>query len=105
MSVSVAASATTPGTCPSLVAARSMASMWETVPAAALVGAWARAIAGGPKPTAPMAATFAVAVTISRRLGRWIMLIYTLRSDIRLKWRHNAAPRRGLFLSPLWGGG
>src|SRR5258705_11385245 len=105
MSVSGAANAKTPGASPAFVGARSMASIREAAPAPGRRGGWARAIAGGPKPTAPMAATFAVAVTTSRRLGRWIMLIYTLRSDIRLKWRHNAAPRRGLFLSPLWGGG
>src|SRR5258708_34375311 len=78
MPVAAGANATTPGTSPALGAARSMASMWENVPAADGAGAWARdgwarAVAAWPTPTAPMAATFAVAFTISRRLGRWIM--------------------------------
>src|SRR5262245_3891148 len=73
MSLSVAANATTPGTPPALVAARSTASTREYAPPAGLVGAWARAMAGRPTPNRPVATTFAAAVTISRPLRRSLM--------------------------------
>src|SRR5262245_39345909 len=70
---SVAASATMPGISAAAVAARSTASTWENAPAAGLAVAWARATAGSATPDVPISASFAVAVTTSRRLGRWAM--------------------------------
>src|SRR5580692_3467350 len=86
MPFSVAAKATTPGTSAALVAARSAVSIWETVPGWCLVGASARARVALRRANAPNALS-AVVLTISRRLGRWIMT-GSLRTGMQ---RHTAA--------------
>src|ERR1700686_512186 len=83
---SVAAKATTPGTSPALVAARSIESIWETVLGSGLVGASALARVALRRPSEPNAVS-AVVFTISRRLGRWIMT-GPLRTGMQ---RHTAA--------------
>src|SRR5580704_11422263 len=86
MPFSVAAKATTPGTSPALVAARSAVSIWATALGSGLVGAWARARVALRRPNEAKAVS-AVVFTISRRLGRWIM-IGPLRTGMQ---RHTAA--------------
>src|ERR1700751_2368917 len=86
MLFSVAAKATTPGTSPALVAARSAVSIWETALGSCLVGASARARVALRRANAPKAVS-AVVLTISRRLGRWIMA-GSLRTGMQ---RHTAA--------------
>src|SRR5215813_11252599 len=73
MSSSLAASATTPGTCSARVAAPSTASILAAVARPDLAGVSARATAARRALTAPVAVRLAVILTTSRRLGRWIM--------------------------------